>query len=91
MPIAELFPEGSNSAEIMAQAFATKHLWDHRYYRLKLWLYTSGTFVATTLGVSGLNICSGFRFGDFCFLLEIVLIAESPDKFHGELEYFHPT
>tara|TARA_B100001778_G_C18520061_1_gene598394 strand:+ start:815 stop:1024 length:210 start_codon:yes stop_codon:yes gene_type:complete len=67
MPIAELFPEGSNSAEIMAQAFATKHLWDHRYYRLKLWLYTSGTFLATTVGVSGFEHLFGFSLWGFLF------------------------
>lgn len=67
MPVAELFPEGSNSAEIMAQAFATKHLWDHRYYRLKLWLYTSTSIALTTLGVSGMEHLFGFSLWEFLF------------------------
>jgi len=59
LPIPELFPEGSGSADIMAQAFATKHLWDHRYYKLKLYVYTIGTFLFTALTVSALEYFFG--------------------------------
>ena len=59
MPIAELFPDGSGTADVMAQAFATKHLWDHRYFRLKLYMYTIGTFLITLLATSGIEFLFG--------------------------------
>jgi hypothetical protein len=68
LPLPELFPEGSGSADIMAQAFATKHLWDHRYYRLKLYFYTTTIFLFTLFGVSGLEHLFGFSLWKFLFI-----------------------
>ncbi len=39
-----LFPsESAHQAEIMAEAFANKSIWDMRWYKFKLWFYTSVT------------------------------------------------
>tara|TARA_B100000085_G_C18234823_1_gene387429 strand:- start:285 stop:494 length:210 start_codon:yes stop_codon:yes gene_type:complete len=39
-----LFPsESATQAEIMAEAFANKSIWDMRWYKFKLWFYTSLT------------------------------------------------
>lgn len=67
LPLPELFPEGSGSADIMAQAFATKHLWDHRYYRLKLYFYVTMTFLLTLFGVSGIEHLFGISLWQFLF------------------------
>jgi hypothetical protein len=67
MPIAELFPDGKNSVDVMAQAFATKHLWDHRYFRLKLYMYTTVTFLVTLLATSAIEFLFGFSLWGLLF------------------------
>lgn len=48
-----LFPtESATQAEVMAEAFASKSIWDLRWYKFKLMLYTGLAFLAGVLGVS---------------------------------------
>ena len=48
-----LFPtESASQAEVMAEAFASKSIWDLRWYKFKLMLYTGLAFLFGVLGTS---------------------------------------
>mgnify|MGYP001313839586 CR=1 FL=1 len=48
-----LFPtESATQAEVMAEAFASKSIWDLRWYKFKLMLYTVIAFAAGILGTT---------------------------------------
>jgi len=48
-----LFPtESASQAEVMAEAFASKSIWDLRWYRFKLMVYTGLAFLSGVLGTT---------------------------------------
>ena len=51
-----LFPSDSQrNAEVLADAFAQKQVWDLRWYRLKLIAWVSGTFTTTAFTFSAVD------------------------------------
>ena len=51
-----LFPSDSQrNAEILADAFSQKQVWDLRWYRIKLIFWTATTFATTALTTSALD------------------------------------
>jgi len=48
-----LFPtESASQTEVMAQAFSSKSIWDLRWYKFKLMLYTGAALIFGVLGTS---------------------------------------
>jgi hypothetical protein len=45
----------ASQAEVMAEAFTTKSVWDLRWYRFKLWLYTSTAAASSILMTSAIE------------------------------------
>ena len=51
-----LFPSDSQrNAEILADAFSQKQVWDLRWYRLKLVVWVTSTFTSTALTLSAVE------------------------------------
>ncbi len=51
-----LFPSDSQrNAEVLADAFAQKQVWDLRWYRFKLIAWVSATFGTTALSLSAIE------------------------------------
>jgi len=64
-----LFTDDTNSqAQILAAAFASKNVWDHRFFKIKLFLYTTGSILATALILSFVEYLFEFNLFRWMFL-----------------------